>query len=94
MRTGTSINKVLPERDNQGYYGNKGYVVGDGGSLLFEPNVRQDFRPCAYWGADLITDANGRVSSTFKAPDSLTRYRLIAVACDEERCFGSRRVLI
>jgi len=39
---------------------------------------RKDFRPTAVFEPELITDKNGKVSCTFKMPDSLTTYRITA----------------
>jgi uncharacterized protein YfaS (alpha-2-macroglobulin family) len=42
--------------------------------------VRTDFRALALFAPRLQTDAQGNVSVPFKLPDSLTRYRVVAVA--------------
>ena len=80
VRTGTSLPNLLPDSRLLGYYGNKGIVIGDGGEAGLSNGYRSDFRACAYWNADLRTDAEGRVRAVFSAPDSLTRYRVTAVA--------------
>ncbi|HEX8679832.1 MAG TPA: alpha-2-macroglobulin family protein, partial [Chthoniobacterales bacterium] len=43
----------------------------------------------AFWNATLRSDAQGRVRADFTAPDSLTRYRIIAVAVTKEGALGS-----
>src|SRR6185369_6988428 len=60
----------------------KGLTGGGGGG------VRRDFRPSAYFNPTLVTDAEGRVHASFKLPDSLTTYRLMAVAAAEDDRFG------
>ena len=50
--------------------------------------MRKDFQPLAYWQTGLKTDAGGRVSIAFAAPDNLTRYRLVAVAQTRAGAFG------
>jgi uncharacterized protein YfaS (alpha-2-macroglobulin family) len=87
VRTGTSLPNLMPDRRLQGYYGNKGMVIGDGGGLV--DDYRSDFRACAYWNASLRTDARGRVEVVFPAPDSLTRYRVMAVVQAKGVQFGS-----
>jgi uncharacterized protein YfaS (alpha-2-macroglobulin family) len=49
---------------------------------------RKDFRANAAFSPLLKTDANGRVALTVKMPDSLTRYRVIALATADSRLFG------
>ncbi len=50
--------------------------------------VRKDFRPLAAFFPLLQTDAEGTVSATLNLPDSLTRYRILAVAVAGDRSFG------
>ncbi len=56
--------------------------------------LRIDFRETATWQPQLPTDANGKLKTTFQLPDSLTRYRLSAVAITKESEFGSARTSI
>ena len=42
--------------------------------------VRKNFLACAFWNATLVTGPQGSVTARFLAPDSLTRYRIMAVA--------------
>jgi len=72
-------------------FGEKGKNRGGGGgrgSPLPGVDLRQNFSPTAYWGPTLRTGADGRAAASFKLPDSLTRFRLMAVV-HEERRFGS-----
>ncbi len=87
-------------------FGNKGtFIGGDGGSAfdseggsadlaaqMLDENghVRKDFRPTACWLAHLDTDAEGRFTAEWKNPDTLTKYRVIAVAADAKDRFGAR----
>lgn len=59
---------------------------GGGGESL---SVRKDFRVLAFWLGSLETDENGAVSTTVTLPESLTTYRIMAVAADRESRFGS-----
>ncbi len=51
--------------------------------------LREVFDALAFYRSDLVTDADGRVSVTESMPDSLTRYRLMAVAVEGDRHFGT-----
>ncbi len=45
-----------------------------------KPRLRTDFAPVAVWQAALKTDAEGNFSAKVKLPDTLTTYRIFAVA--------------
>lgn len=49
---------------------------------------RKDFRATAVFSPRLLTDAAGKVSVTVKMPDSLTRFRIVALATSSTRWFG------
>ncbi len=49
---------------------------------------RKDFRATAVFSPLLHTDANGMVRVTVKMPDSLTRFRIVALATAQNRYFG------
>jgi uncharacterized protein YfaS (alpha-2-macroglobulin family) len=51
--------------------------------------LRKNFVATPFWHATMRTDAEGRVRADFRAPDSLTRYRVIAVAVTRQSQFGS-----
>ncbi|MDO5450036.1 MAG: alpha-2-macroglobulin family protein [Akkermansia sp.] len=63
--------------------GKGGAAAGRGAAPGGTPPVREDFRPLAFWHANLCTDADGRFSTTVTLPDTLTAYRLFAVAADK-----------
>jgi len=68
----------------------KGEAEGGGGGLEFGPGaLRRDFRPLAFWLGSVVTDAEGRATREVKLPDSLTTYRIMAVAGDKASRFGS-----
>ncbi|HUS30781.1 MAG TPA: MG2 domain-containing protein, partial [Kofleriaceae bacterium] len=52
-------------------------------------SVRSRFVASAVWVPGAVTDANGVATVTFKAPDNLTAFRLMAVAADKGYRFGS-----
>jgi hypothetical protein len=69
-------------------YGEKGEARGGGGAALPGLDLRSNFAPTAYWNASVRTGPDGAASVSFKLPDSLTRFRLMAVAGSGAR-FGS-----
>jgi hypothetical protein len=56
--------------------------------------LRADFRETAAWVPQLRTDAKGESAASFILPDTLTRYRLTAVALDRQANVGSARVAV
>jgi len=72
-------------------FGEKGKNRGGGGgrgSPLPGVDLRANFSPTAYWGPTLRVGPDGIARASFKLPDSLTRFRLMAVAHAARR-FGS-----
>lgn len=67
----------------------------DGGGGGGEAGVRRDFRAAAYWGPAHQTDAAGHMRASFKLPDTLTTYRVMAVvaAADDRFGYGEDRVV-
>jgi uncharacterized protein YfaS (alpha-2-macroglobulin family) len=57
-----------------------------GGSAI---RMRQDFNALAVFAPSVPTDVNGRAEVKVKLPDSLTRYRVMAVAVAGGKQFGS-----
>lgn len=51
--------------------------------------VRSDFNPLALFAPSVLTDAQGQAQVTVRAPDNLTRYRVMVVAVAGEKAFGS-----
>jgi uncharacterized protein YfaS (alpha-2-macroglobulin family) len=51
--------------------------------------MRKDFRVLAFWLGSVTTDATGMASLDVKLPESLTTYRIMAVAGDKSSRFGS-----
>jgi alpha-2-macroglobulin len=89
IETGTSFSSFVPEDPKLLDFKNKGFFVGGGGDLSkLADLMRKNFDPCATWAPALLTDAAGKFTHTFKVPDTLTRYRLIAIAHHESRRFG------
>ena len=89
VRAGTTLSSLLAENPDERGYGNKGVIIGGGGlQSLPKGQLRKNFKPCAFWDGNLITDGDGKVTVQFQAPDNLTEYHLFAVAAEGARRFG------
>jgi uncharacterized protein YfaS (alpha-2-macroglobulin family) len=80
-------NHVIGQRK----FGEKGSPGGGGG---MEPgdvmgSYRKDFRATACWKPSLLTDERGRASVSFRLPDSVTSFRLMAVGHTKGSHFGA-----
>ena len=62
---------------------------GGGGEEPGAGTVRKDFRVLAFWVGSVVTDVNGQASVDVTLPESLTTYRIMAVAADKASRFGS-----
>jgi uncharacterized protein YfaS (alpha-2-macroglobulin family) len=68
----------------------KGADEGGGGGAErgADTDVRRDFRVLAFWLGSVVTDAQGRATAEVTLPESLTTYRILAVAGDRASRFG------
>ena len=62
---------------------------GGGGADAGAGTLRKDFRVLAFWVGSVVTGADGRASVDLTLPESLTTYRIMAVAGDRRSRFGS-----
>ncbi|MEE8408738.1 MAG: alpha-2-macroglobulin family protein, partial [Myxococcota bacterium] len=62
---------------------------GGGGEGDDGEELRKDFNPVATWIGALTTGGSGRATHTFDVPDTLTTYRVMAVAVSTTDMFGS-----
>ena len=62
---------------------------GGGGADAGAGTIRKDFRVLAFWLGSVTTDAAGHATVDVKLPESLTTYRIMAVAADRASRFGS-----
>ena len=86
----TTLDAMLTENMAERYRGNKGIMVGGGDEEAgADMALRKNFVATAIWNASLLTDKDGKVTTTFKAPDSLTRYRIMAIAVKDADRFGT-----
>lgn len=90
VNCGTTLDRFLAESPDEQSFFNKGFFVGggDGDLSALAERARRDFNPCAGWQPALTTDASGRFTASFTMPDTLTRYRVIAVVHHGEAKFG------
>jgi uncharacterized protein YfaS (alpha-2-macroglobulin family) len=90
VQTSLTLPTLLKEDTDESDFANKGYLVGDakGGPPALD-GLRKDFLACAFWNATLRADGQGHLHAEFTAPDSLTRYRVIAVAASRQNQFGT-----
>jgi uncharacterized protein YfaS (alpha-2-macroglobulin family) len=86
VSTALSLPLLLEEDPLRRQFANKGYIAGGGGRST---QNRRKFIPCPLWNTDLRTDSSGRATTRFTAPDSLTRYRIVAIATHGPRRMGS-----
>ncbi|HWM26222.1 MAG TPA: MG2 domain-containing protein [Chthoniobacterales bacterium] len=88
--TSITLPTMLREDSVESDFANKGYLIGDGkGGPAALPGLRTNFIACAYWNGSLRTNAAGQVRAEFAAPDSLTRYRVIAIATTKASQLGA-----
>ncbi|MBI5494779.1 MAG: Ig-like domain-containing protein [Deltaproteobacteria bacterium] len=87
VRTGDSRVHVVDARS----YGEKGEEEGGGGlgALLGDEAVRGRFLTCAYFNPAIKVPASGVAEVSFKLPDNLTSFRLMALAIGEGHRVGS-----
>ena len=62
---------------------------GGGGAAEGAGTLRKDFRVLAFWVGSFATDAYGRGTLDVTLPESLTTYRIMAVAADRSSRFGA-----
>jgi len=62
--------------------GTKGGDGGDPGDLA--SRKRGEFKDTAFWQAEVVTDAQGKATVTFRLPDNLTRWQIESVGITED----------
>jgi uncharacterized protein YfaS (alpha-2-macroglobulin family) len=62
---------------------------GGGGAEAGAGTMRKDFRVLAFWIGAVATDARGHARVDVTLPESLSTYRIMAVAADRQSRFGS-----
>jgi uncharacterized protein YfaS (alpha-2-macroglobulin family) len=83
--TSTAQMQVVGKR----HYGRKALATGGGGGGDLSAMARSDFRPLLVWKGRVPLDAEGRALVEVPLADSLSSYRLVAVATAGEDLFGT-----
>lgn len=98
--TFSALDHLLSSQFSKRDFGNKGVFIGGGDDDEYESEeeegeneeqiarMREDFNPTALWLSNVRTDDKGNFTATYSNPDTLTRYRLMAVAAAGDK-FGS-----
>ncbi|MCS6988676.1 MAG: MG2 domain-containing protein [Chloroherpetonaceae bacterium] len=89
VKTSQSLLQLIEQR----HYGEKGEARGGdkGGEGTGGFAFRQNIVATAHWNPSIITDANGKAKISFKLPDNLTTFRLMAFAHSRD-CFGKAQI--
>lgn len=93
--TWTTLEQILDEdwgcrsTDNKGVFIGGGDTFGDSRDTPKSLDLRKNFNSCAVWLASLRTDGEGRFKAEYRNPDTLTRYRVMAVALAGAADFGT-----
>jgi uncharacterized protein YfaS (alpha-2-macroglobulin family) len=85
VESSTTWNRILRKHAPSNDDGEEG---GDGGGDE-AGRIRSRFMATAFWAPALLTGEDGRAEVTFKAPDNLTAFRVMAVGADRGARFGS-----
>ncbi len=91
-RLGVSTSELRAEIVEQRSYGQKAEDAGGGGGAAEADGLsspRTDFRPSAHWASSIQTDDDGEATVSFKLPESLTTFRLMATAHTADHQFGA-----
>ncbi|MDB5691675.1 MAG: alpha-2-macroglobulin, partial [Alphaproteobacteria bacterium] len=83
--TSTAQMQVVGKR----HYGRKALATGGGGGGDLSALTRADFRPVLLWRGRVPLDAQGRALLTVPLADSLSSYKLVAVATAGGDLFGT-----
>ncbi len=60
---------------------------GGGGDA--EGDSRKDFKDTAFWAPSLVTDKKGEAETSFKLPDNLTTWQLLAIGQTQGHLYGA-----
>ena len=83
--TSTAQMQVVGKR----HYGRKAVAAGGGGGGDLSALTRADFQPVLLWRGRVKLDANGRAALVVPLKDSLSAYKLVAVATAGGELFGT-----
>ncbi len=83
--TSTAQTQVVGKR----HYGKKAVEVGGGGGQDISAVKREDFKPVLLWKGRVVLDAKGRAKMPVALSDSLSSFRLVAIANAGASLFGA-----
>jgi alpha-2-macroglobulin len=83
--TSTAAMQVVGKR----HYGRKAVAAGGGGGSDLTDLIRTDFKPVLLWRGRVKLDANGRAELDVPLADSLSAYKLVAIATAGGDLFGT-----
>ncbi|MEY4270975.1 MAG: hypothetical protein RLZZ58_2191, partial [Pseudomonadota bacterium] len=83
--TSTAQTQVVGKR----HYGRKAVAAGGGGGGDLSGLSREDFRPVLLWKGRVPLDAKGQAKVDVPFADSLTSYKLVAIATSGSQLFGT-----
>ena len=83
--TSTAQTQVVGKR----HYGKKAVEAGGGGGDDSGAATRDDFRPMLLWKGRVTLDANGRARISVPLSESLSSFRLVAIATQGAQFFGT-----
>ncbi|HEX8668697.1 MAG TPA: MG2 domain-containing protein [Allosphingosinicella sp.] len=83
--TSTAQMQVVGKR----HYGRKALPTGGGGGGDLSALARADFRPLLLWRGRVPLDADGRATVSVPLAESLSSYKLVAIATSGEQLFGT-----
>ncbi|MBU6206545.1 MAG: alpha-2-macroglobulin, partial [Alphaproteobacteria bacterium] len=84
VHTATAQMQVVGKR----HYGRKAVAAGGGGGLDMSSVARDNFKPLLLWKGRVRLDASGHASVDVPLVDSLSSYKLVAVATGGSQLFG------
>ncbi len=84
--------KLAPEKSAGPRRSKKGKDSGGGDGPEFA--LREVFKSTAYFNSGLKTDGKGRLKVDIRMPDNTTEFRVMAIAADEAKMFGSADVQV
>ncbi len=88
--TSTAAMQVVGKR----HYGRKAVPAGGGGGGDLSALTRTDFRPVLLWRGRVQLDGDGRAVIDVPMADSLSSYKLVAVATAGENLFGTGQIAV
>ena len=81
---------LIINRDRVSQQLSDGAKGGGGGGGGGEIDVREDFPDTALWHADLVSDADGKITFALAMPDNLTTWRMTARAVTSDTLVGDQ----